>query len=547
MPNTNDLTIQTATDPDSISQGRRILLEFILILFNEGTMKILVVDDEFVSRERVAKILSNLGHQTHVAVNGVEALEALKAETFDLIFSDILMPVMDGFRLCQECKSDPDLNTIPFVFHTATYTDQKDEELALKFGGDKFLCKPAKRELIKETVEALMRDDHGPRAPSRDKDPETEKDLFKLYNERLIDKLEKKMLDLQREVSERRSIGQALEKAKGSLEAMIDERTADLVQANRQLKREVFERRQAEEELTKNEKKFRLLFEASRDAIVMTDKSGKFTDVNQATLDLFGYTRQGLMQTNFTKLYVDPSDGVKFQQAIDKKLFVKDYEVKLRHKVGGQMDCMLTVNAILDNDQGITGYQGVIRDVTKIKQIENALRKSEKKYRNLSIIDPLTTLHNLRQFHTQLSQEIKRANRYEHPLSLLLLDVDSFKKYNDTHGHLEGDRVLVKLGQVIHKCIRATDTAYRYGGEEFTVILPETQAKEAFVVAERIRTRLKATEFFPVAGKKSHLTISVGVSQYLLKEQPTSFIDRTDKAMYQAKSEGKDMVFIAST
>ena len=509
-------------------------------------MKILVVDDEFVSRERVAKILNNMGHQTHIAANGVEALEALKAATFDLIFSDILMPVMDGFRLCQECKSDPTLNTIPFVVHTATYTDQKDEELALKFGADKFLCKPAKRELIRETVEALMRDVQGPRAPSRAKDHETEKDLLKLYNERLIDKLEKKMLDLQREVAERKATEQALQKAKSSLEAMIDERTSELVQTNRQLKREIFERGQAEEELRKSEQKFRLLFEASRDAILITDKSGKFTDVNQAALDLFGYTRQGLMQTIFTKLYADPSDGTKFEQAIEKKLSVKDYEVKLRHKDGGQMDCMFTVSAILDNDQNITGYQGVIRDITKIKQIENALRKSEKKYRNLSITDPLTTLHNLRHFHAQLSQEIKRANRYNHPLSLLLLDVDSFKKYNDTHGHLEGDHVLVKLGQVIHKCLRTTDSAYRYGGEEFTVILPETQNKDAFVVAERIRTHFRTAEFFPVAEKKSQLTISVGVSQYLHREQATSFIDRTDKAMYQAKNEGKDMVFIAS-
>ena len=509
--------------------------------------KILVVDDEFVSRERLAKILSNLGYQTHVAANGVEALEALKTEMFDLIFSDILMPVMDGFRLCQECKSDPSLNTIPFVFHTATYTDQKDEELALKFGADKFLRKPVKRELIRETVENLIQNDHRPKAPPTAEDPESEKDLFKLYNERLIDKLEKKMLELNREVSERRGIEQALEKSKGSLEAMIDERTAELVQANRQLKREIFERRQAETAVLKSEQKFRLLFEASRDAIVMTDQSGKFTDVNQAALDLFGYTRQGLMQTNFVKLYIDPSDGTKFQQSIEKTLSVKDYEVKLRHKDGRQMVCMFTVSAILDNDQRIAGYQGVIRDISKIKQTENALKKSEKKYRDLSITDPLTTLYNLRHFHTQLSLEIKRANRYDHPLSLLLLDVDSFKKYNDTHGHLEGDHVLVKLGQVIHKCLRAIDSAYRYGGEEFTVILPETKGKDAFVVAERIRTHFKATEFFPVAEKKSHLTISVGVSQYRPGEQATSFIDRTDKAMYQAKNEGKDKVFIAFT
>ncbi len=508
-------------------------------------MKILVVDDEFVSRERLAKILSNLGHQTQVVTNGAEALEALRSTTFDLIFSDILMPVMDGFRLCQECKSDPNLNMIPFIFHTATYTDQKDEELALKCGADKFLCKPVKRELIRETVENLTQDGHRPKAPAIAEDPESEKGLFKLYNERLIDKLEKKMLDLQRDLSERQRIEQALAKAKGSLESMIDERTAELVQANRQLKREIFERRQAETALRKSEQKFRLLFEVSRDAIGMTDKSGKFTEVNQAALDLFGYTRPDLMQTNFVKLYVDPSDGTKFQQAIDKNRSLKDYEVKLRRKDGTQMDCMLTVSAILDNDQRITGYQGVIRDITKIKQTERALRKSEKKYRDLSLTDPLTALHNLRHFHTQLNREIGRANRYHHPFSLLLLDVDNFKNYNDTYGHLEGDHVLVKLGQTILDCLRGTDSAYRYGGEEFTVILPETQRKRAFAVAERIRNHFKRAEFFPVAEKKTNLTISIGVSQYLAGEQATSLVDRTDKAMYQAKRDGKDKVWVS--
>ncbi len=510
-------------------------------------MKILVVDDEFVSRERLAKILNNMGYQTHIATDGVEALEALKSETFDLIFSDILMPVMDGFRLCRKCKSDPNLNTIPFIFHTATYTDQKDEELALKLGADKFLYKPAKRELIRETVENLIQDEPRPKPSPIVKDPESEKEVFKLYNERLIDKLEKKMLDLQREVAERKPIEQALAKAKGSLEAMCDERTAELVQINRELKREIFERRQAETARKNNEQKFRLLFEASRDAIVMTDKSGKFMDVNQATLDLFGYTRQGLMQTNFTKLYVDPADGTKFQQEIDKKRSVKDYEVKLHHKDGSQMDCTFTVSAILDKDQRITGYQGVIRDITKIKQTENALSKTEKKYRDLSMTDPLTTLHNLRHFHIRLDHEVKRASRYARPLSLLLLDVDNFKKYNDTYGHLEGDHVLVKLGQIILKCLRGTDSAYRYGGEEFAAILPETQGKDALVVAERIRISFKTTEFFPAGEKKSYLTISVGVTQYRPIEQAASFIDRTDNAMDQAKDEGQDKVFIAAS
>jgi diguanylate cyclase (GGDEF)-like protein len=137
---------------------------------------------------------------------------------------------------------------------------------------------------------------------------------------------------------------------------------------------------------------------------------------------------------------------------------------------------------------------------------------------------------------------VDRFNRYKHPLSLLLLDIDHFKEYNDTFGHLEGDKVLVRISQIIRSCLRKLDTAYRYGGEEFTVILPETNCQEAKTVAERIRNAVKADKFVPEAQKEVTITISIGVTQYSPEEELSAFIQRADKAMYASKQEGRNKV-----
>ncbi len=118
----------------------------------------------------------------------------------------------------------------------------------------------------------------------------------------------------------------------------------------------------------------------------------------------------------------------------------------------------------------------------------------------LAITDSLTQLYNSRHFYDQLKMEIERANRYGHSLALLLLDIDFFKNYNDTYGHLEGDKVLSTVGQMIKTCLRTMDTAYRYGGEEFTVILPYTDGDEAKTVADRIQYALEFIYILPMSG-----------------------------------------------
>lgn len=165
-----------------------------------------------------------------------------------------------------------------------------------------------------------------------------------------------------------------------------------------------------------------------------------------------------------------------------------------------------------------------------------------KRLQKLAITDGLTKLYNSRYFYSQIELEVDRSSRYNHPLSLQLLDIDEFKHYNDTHGHLEGDKVLIRLGKVIKDCLRRMDSAYRYGGEEFTILLPETTGQEAVMVAERIRKAIAVETFCPLPDQLLSITISIGVTQYVPEEDLTSFIQRADQAMYHSKEQGRNRV-----
>jgi diguanylate cyclase (GGDEF)-like protein len=176
----------------------------------------------------------------------------------------------------------------------------------------------------------------------------------------------------------------------------------------------------------------------------------------------------------------------------------------------------------------------VLRERTLTQERTLMLERLKK----LAITDNLTKLFNSRHFYSQLENEISRFSRYQRPLSLLLIDVDHFKEFNDTHGHLEGDKVLYHIAKKITSCLRTMDTAYRYGGEEFTVILPETTCSSAMSVSERINEAVK-NELFNGEEKKD-MSVSIGVTEYLPGEQVTEFVRRADKAMYMAKEGGRD-------
>ncbi|MBF0468575.1 MAG: diguanylate cyclase [Desulfamplus sp.] len=180
----------------------------------------------------------------------------------------------------------------------------------------------------------------------------------------------------------------------------------------------------------------------------------------------------------------------------------------------------------------------VIREMNLKRQHDELIKKLEM----LAITDGLTGLYNQRHFYQQLGSEIERTERYSTALCLLLLDIDYFKKFNDTWGHLEGDKVLMELGKMIKSCLRNMDSAYRYGGEEFTVILPETSIEKGCVVGERIRKVFESKSFFPARGKEIKSTISVGAAQLNQNESITSLIKRADMAMFKSKNNGRNRV-----
>ncbi len=177
-------------------------------------MRILIVDDNKENLYLLESMLKGIGYEVVSAGNGVEALEKLRTESIDMIISDVLMPVMDGFKFCKEVKEKDELKNIPFIFYTATYKDKKDEKLASKLGADKYILKPMDPEELIKIIQGVIRDVEEGKFEPRKPAFEEEQEVFKLYSERLVNKLEKKMLDLEREVAERK---QAEEKIKATL------------------------------------------------------------------------------------------------------------------------------------------------------------------------------------------------------------------------------------------------------------------------------------------------------------------------------------------
>lgn len=182
----------------------------------------------------------------------------------------------------------------------------------------------------------------------------------------------------------------------------------------------------------------------------------------------------------------------------------------------------------------------------RIKRVEHEIvlkqyyDKAMEKMKKLVITDDLTGLSNSRHFFKLIETEIKRHHRYSRPLSLLMLDLDYFKHYNDTWGHLAGDNVLNELGKIINSCLRTTDTAFRFGGEEFAILLPETKLEKACLVGKRIIESTGSKIFHPEPGKTASVTISAGATELIEGDNRESLIRRADKALYLSKKAGRN-------
>jgi len=311
--------------------------------------------------------------------------------------------------------------------------------------------------------------------------------------------------------------------------------------------RDITERKLMEEKLRREEQRFRALIEHSSDIIVILNLEGTITYINPAVKQVLGFNPEERIGANGFEL-IHPDDRKylidKFNTlARDTNSPVIKAEMHLRHKDGSW--CTLeAVGSNLVNNDVIEAVIVNYRDITERKQAEAVLKESEKKYRELSIIDNLTQLYNSKHFHAQLEIEIERSNSYFYgqPLTILLLDLDKLNEFNDTYGHVEGDYVLSRLGQVVKRCLREVESAYRYGGGEFAIILPVTSIEEGIVKAKRIQAELRKETFSSVLDQNINMTFSIGLAQYKPMEEMKTFVHRVEKLMHKAKKDGRDRI-----
>ncbi len=328
------------------------------------------------------------------------------------------------------------------------------------------------------------------------------------------------------------------------LEERVRQRTEDFSIINRALHQEILGHERAEKALRESEERYRDLVENANDMVFRTDRKGFFTFVNVSAIRMTGYEEEELIGKNYS-LLIRPDLREKalyfFGLQLQNGTRNTYSEYPILRKDGHEI--WLGQNTQLITEDGrVVGFQAVSRDITERRRLEKELKESEERYRALSIVDDLTQLFNSRHFYNQLQMEIDRIERRDYPLTLLLLDIDDFKIFNDTYGHIEGDQVLVRLGEVIKRCMRKEDSAYRYGGEEFTIILPMTTKNEGAVIAERIREELKKENFSPDPDKTVKLTVSIGLAQYMNNEDIKAFVNRSDHFMYRGKKDGKNRI-----
>lgn len=247
----------------------------------------------------------------------------------------------------------------------------------------------------------------------------------------------------------------------------------------------------------------------------------------------------------------------------DNKIIESNYYI--RNKNNKLIQIISRISPIHDSDKNIIGAIEIFNNVENqnidelykrlkekleeyrgiLKQVFETNEKLQKKIIEISNTDSLTAFANRRYFNIEAQKEIERHQRYKHDLSLMILDIDHFKKVNDRHGHLAGDYILKTVATIIKRLTRSTDFLCRFGGEELIILLPECSKEGALLAAEKIRTNIESYRF-KFNGKQIKITASIGIKTKDCNENISldQFIDTADKALYQAKKDGRNRTII---
>ncbi|HOZ61133.1 MAG TPA: PAS domain S-box protein [Smithellaceae bacterium] len=301
---------------------------------------ILIVDDNSTNLYVLKSLLESEGMETITAKNGKEALAKARSHPPDLIVSDILMPVMDGYTLCRHWKSDDQLKHIPFIFYTATYTEAKDEKFALSLGADLFIVKPQEPEVLINMLLKFLSAQYVVK-PAQLKPLGEEMEFFRQYNEILFSKLEKKMLDLET--------------------------------ANQQLKM--------------LEERYRLSFENTSDVIFIVDENLNILSMSQSAEKILGYKPEefiGKLVTDMKHIFTPAS----FERAIaDAMLILKGETISAKIYEFMAKDGTIKIGEVsgspITQKGQVTGFVSIARDITDRRRMEDELRNSAQKYRTI--------------------------------------------------------------------------------------------------------------------------------------------------------------------
>ncbi|HIK40010.1 diguanylate cyclase [Thermoleptolyngbya sp. M55_K2018_002] len=315
--------------------------------------------------------------------------------------------------------------------------------------------------------------------------------------------------------------------------------------------RDVTDRKSAEDALRQSEARFRAAFDHSAVGSSITALNGQILAVNAACCDLLGYTEAELRSLTFQAVSHPEdlaADLAMVQELIDGKRNSFQMEKRYIRKSGEITWALLSVSLVRDAQQNPLYLLAQMQNITRQKRAEEMLIRANQELEALVNIDGLTQIANRRRFDQHLQQEWNRLLREQQFLSLILFDVDEFKRYNDCYGHQEGDDCLRQLAQIT-RCIvqRPADLVARYGGEEFGVILPNTDIKGGRAIAEKIRLGIQALGIRHECSRVAQVvTVSLGVTSQIPTSTQTieALMAQADQALYNAKRRGRNRTVV---
>jgi len=297
--------------------------------------------------------------------------------------------------------------------------------------------------------------------------------------------------------------------------------------------------------LTESEKKYRSIFEESKEMIFIADLDERIKDANPASEEILGYSRNELTHKFISDLVVHHQDKRKIESTLRRNEIVKDYQLELRRKDGTIIYGLVTVTVRRDELGTPVELQGTVHDISSRMEAENE-RMRAMQFEQLAITDPLTNIYNRRIFEEIAVKEWERARRSKSILTVALFDIDHFKSVNDNFGHLIGDQVLINLANLCLSNMRSMDVFARYGGEEFVILMPDADQISAHRTMERLRKTVEKTPLANYENTDILVTISAGIATWM-GEESTIFhilLEQADQALYTSKETGRNRVTV---